>query len=245
MKLRFSLSIVAIITSLAVHSPAQESEAPPTAYQAMKLAMATLPPENQAKLTEVVGLDGYPAPKTWTITFFDPAARAGMRVVTVENGRIRSQKQPSQGYTGAGEPPVLNVAKLNVDSGAAFAVANQKATEGFFGLHYRLRPGTNGTIPVWDLELLGRNGGVVGVMQVSADNASLLSAKYMSEENGPAESTVASNEEDGFVDRASRTMQKTGKDFKNSLFFVGGELEEFFTGERTIDVDENESAGSR
>jgi len=224
-----------LLAMAAVAVNAQEN-APTTAYNAMRLAMATLPPDNKAKLVEVVGLEGYPAPDTWTIQFFDPEARAGLRVVTVQEGKIRSQKQPSQGFTGAGEPPTLNLSKLNVDSGAAFAVANKKATAGFYGLNYRLRPGAEGTLPVWDLELLGKEGGVVGTLQISADNAALLNAKYAEEDHPLPESAIESGE-DPFIDRAARTMQKTGEDVKGGLFHVGGELQEFFTGKRTIDRD--------
>jgi len=216
------------------------SQAPPqapTAYTAMRLAMNTLPPDSPAKLVEVVGLQGEPAPATWTITFFDPEARADMRVVQVENGVVRSQKQPSRGFTGAGQPPFIDVAKLNVDSGAAFAVANQQARVGFDQISYRLRPSAAQDQPIWDLTLIDRNGVIVGTLEIAADDAELLAARYT-----PAEDNVVGNQpaqgQDSFTVRAGRTLEKTGKDLKNHLFFVGGELEEFFTGERTIDVED-------
>lgn len=233
MKFLFSF----LLLTAPLWSFAQAPNQTPTAYAAMRSAMNTLPPGSPAKLVEVTGLQGQPAPSIWTVTFFDPEARADMRVVTVENGVVQSQKQPARGFTGAGQPPFIDITKLNVDSGAAFAIANQQAQVGFDAISYRLRPSAARDQPVWDLTLIDPQGTIAGTMEVAADDAALLSATYTPADNSVV-GTQPTDGQDSFPVRAGRTLEKTGKDLKNSLFFVGGELEEFFTGERTIDVED-------
>jgi len=234
---RFLLAVTLTLSTVC-HA---DDQSPPSAFLAMRAAINALPPDNAARIIEVTGQLGEPDPTTWEITFFDPDARADLRIVTVRNGIVTSQKQPSRGFTGSGAPTAIDPAKLNVDSTAAFTVAERRAGTPFSYLNYRLHPGGESQPPRWSVELFNRQKDLVATLTIAADDGSLLHASHPVTDSTTAATTTTADSDsdsDSFFTRAGRTLNRTGHDIQRGFLHVGGELQEFFTGNRTIDRQE-------
>ncbi len=192
----------------------------------------------------------------------DPSARGGVREFVVANGGIASERTPVRGYTvGTGAFPVLNFARLNVDSDEAFKVANKQSVEkklGFHSVDYTLRTNDSGGSPMWVMHLFDYMGAPVGVLRVSAEDGKLIAGLQVDPDArqkpvatdaprptpaaGPAPTLplVAATPSPtpvfkgglfGFVERTSKDVGRTVK--KTSLN-VAGTVQEALTGEDTI-----------
>ena len=91
-----------------------------TAYDALRQIGRELGDQNLNRVIEVTGRDGTPQPRTWRVLLSDPRARAGVREVEVQRGKIASQRTPVKGYSGRPENAVMDFQKLNLNSDGAF-----------------------------------------------------------------------------------------------------------------------------
>ena len=116
-----------------------------------------------------------PQPAVWKIVISDPAARAGVREVEVQRGRIIAERSPTvRGATGE----VMDFSHLNLDSEGVFTVVNQECGQRgilFDRVDYSLRSGSGGGSPVWTAELFDGRNGKVATFQVAADSGTILS----------------------------------------------------------------------
>jgi hypothetical protein len=196
---------------------AQNSGTVNDAFQAGRQAVK---PEVQTKVVSVYGIGTPSAIEKWYIIFYDPSVPSHGRAVLVENNKI-TKTYPANGgttYSAAlafdpsritSEVPVLSAAQ-------AYAAKHSIAYD---SVHALLKQ-TSADKPFrWRVELLdsGKNKGYV---YVSALDATV--AYYAGPSSGKKSSSDSSSE--GFAN-----------DVKNTFLGIGGDLEEFFTGERTVD----------
>src|SRR5207248_1176103 len=73
-----------------------------SAYHALRVLGTTRGEAILNRVVEVQGRDGAPQPTTWSVTVDDPAARGGVRVFEVRNGRVVSEHAPVR--RSAGQP---------------------------------------------------------------------------------------------------------------------------------------------
>ena len=211
-----------------------------TAYLALKAAQKGA--DSSARLIEVTGERGEPQPQEWKVILSDPAARGGIREIVASGDVIVSQRTPVKGYTGAGSEPSIALARLNVDSDRAFEIANKQAVArkiGFSWVDYTLRANADGGAPMWILRLQNNMGSKVGVVQISAENGSVVVPLEVSEPPSPEPAEQVSDSSTGrsvggFIGRVGGTLGNVGNAVKDTTLRTVGSVQEFLTGERTI-----------
>ena len=208
----------------------------------MALKAAQKGADSSARLIEVTGERGEPQPQEWKVILSDPAARGGIREIVASGDVIVSQRTPVKGYTGVGSEPSIALARLNVDSDRAFEIANKQAVArriGFSWVDYTLRANADGGAPMWILRLQNNMGSKVGVVQISAENGSVLVPLEVSEPPSPEPSEQVSDSSNGrsvggFIGRVGGTLGNVGNAVKDTTLRTVGSVQEFLTGERTI-----------
>ena len=133
--------------------------------------------DGSASLITITGERGAPQPQEWKVIFGDSAARGGIREIVTSGDVIVSQRTPLKGNTGVGSEPAIALTRLNLDSDGAFEIANKEAIAkkiGFSWVDYTLRANAVGGAPMWILRLYDSMGIRVGVIQISAENGSLI-----------------------------------------------------------------------
>jgi hypothetical protein len=211
-----------------------------TAYLALKAAQKGA--DGSASLIAVTGERGAPQPQEWKVIFSDPAARGGIREIVTSGDVIVSQRTPLKGYTGVGSEPAIALTRVNLDSDGAFEIANKQAIAkkiGFSWVDYTLRANAVGGAPMWILRLYDSMGIRVGVIQISADNGSVIMPLEASEPppTEPAEQfsdSSAGKEIEGVIGRVGGTLEGVANAVKDTTLRTVGTVQEFFTGERTI-----------
>jgi len=200
-----------------------------TAYQALRTVGAERSKTLLNNVIEVKGRNGAPQPEVWTVLLNDPLARGGVREIEVSKGHIVSERTPVRAYSGQGEGIVLNFTLLNLDSQGAFAVAETEARNakiGFYGADYLLRCEDNGSAPIWVVQLLDQQQHSLGSVSIAADSGTVVAKTFGGKT--PQESGAANG---GVKEHLVRFSESVGR----SVRHVSGNVEEFLTGERTLD----------
>jgi len=165
--------------------------------------------------------------QTWWVIFYDPSVESHGRAVKVDNGQITRTYVAKGGVVYddgltfpaaqvAGEGPALTAAK-NYAAEHALAYDHVRALLRVTSANQTLR---------WRVQLL--NGPTSkGFVFVNATDGSF--ALYSPP--GSVGTHTSSNTGGGVVGDAERA----GNDVKNTFLGIGGDLQEFFTGERTVD----------
>jgi hypothetical protein len=211
-----------------------------TAYLALKAAQKAA--DGSARLIEVTGERGVPQPQEWKVLLSDPTARGGIREIVTSGDVIVSQRTPVKGYAGVGSESSIALARLNVDSDRAFDIANKQAIArkiGFSWVDYTLKASADGGVPLWVLRLQNNMGSNVGVVQISAENGSVVVPLEVSEPplTEPSEQVSDSSTTrriGGFIGRVGGTLGNVGNAVKDTTLRTVGTVQEFLTGERTI-----------
>jgi hypothetical protein len=211
-----------------------------TAYLALKAAQKAA--DGSARLIEVTGERGVPQPQEWKVLLSDPTARGGIREIVTSGDVIVSQRTPVKGYAGVGSESSIALARLNVDSDRAFDIANKQAIArkiGFSWVDYTLKANADGGVPLWVLRLQNNMGSNVGVVQISAENGSVVVPLEVSEPplTEPSEQVSDSSTTrriGGFIGRVGGTLGNVGNAVKDTTLRTVGTVQEFLTGERTI-----------
>jgi len=200
-----------------------------TAYQALRTVGSERSQALLNNVIEVKGRNGTPQPTSWTVLLNDPLARGGVREIEVSKGHITSERTPVKAYSGQGEGIVLNFKLLNLDSEGAFAVAEAEARAaniGFYGADYLLRCDDAGNAPVWVIQLLDEQQHNKGSVSIAADTGAVITKTFGGEKTKG--SWVAGGGLKGHLIRFSDSVGR-------SILHAGGAVEEFLTGERTVD----------
>ena len=201
-----------------------------TAYQALHVLTRERPNIGLTRVLKVEGLNGSPQPAVWKIVLDDPSARGGIREFEVSNDSVTSEKTPIQAYSGSAEGVVMDFKKLNIDSAAAFVIANNEATTakvGFDQVNYLLHCNTSNTAPTWVLTLMNDQKKKVGTLEIEADSATVVRREGF---RGGEIGVARGNE----VDEPDK-KSGAGKKIKDSFIHAGATVEEFFTGHRTLE----------
>jgi hypothetical protein len=221
MKSNYFLSSILAALGAALISGTAWAQNPGTVDAAFQTARQAVKPDVQTKVVSLYGLGAPNAIEKWYIIFYDPTVASHGRAVLVENHQI-TKTYPANGgvtYSAAlsfdpsritSEGPALSAAQLYA---AKHAIA-------YDSVRVLLRQTSVNKPFRWRVELLdsGKSRGYVYV------NALDDTVAYYS---GPSS------------DKKSASSDDSGKGFandvKNTFLGIGGDLEEFFTGQRTVD----------
>lgn len=217
-----------------------------SAYSALRTAQRVA---STGSLVEVKGERGEPQPQQWVILYNDPQARGGVREVVVANGEVVSQRTPLNGYSGITSQPSIKLSRLNLDSEAAFQIANKQAQQrqvGFNWVDYNLRAESTTGSPVWVMRLFDNMGAQVGTMQVSAEDGSVVVplqiAQVRSNEDTSQFSDSGTGQKmGGLIGTVTGTVERSANTVKNVTLRTVGNVQEFLTGNRTIGPQDDEN----
>jgi len=194
-----------------------------TVNDAFQTARTAVKPELQTKVVSVYGTGTADAIAKWYIIFYDPTVATHGRAVLVENGKITKTYAANGGVTYSStltfdpsrissEVPALNAAQ-------GYAAKHHIAYDSVTALLHQ----TSANKPFrWKIGLVdnGKNRGYVFVNALDDTVAS-----YQEPSSQKSSSSASAHD----------TGEGFAHDVKSTFLGIGGDLEEFFTGERTVD----------
>ncbi|HEX4708551.1 MAG TPA: hypothetical protein VH229_12570 [Candidatus Udaeobacter sp.] len=151
-----------------------------TAYEALRVVGSQLGQGALNHIVTITGTKGNPQPDTWRIVLEDPQGR-GVRELHVADGRIDSDDRPGESTVGSAKGATINVARLNLDSSGAFAVASHTAEAShaqFSTADYTLRTDERGE-PTWIVTLLSRSSRPIGTIHIGATRGTVKRTEGM------------------------------------------------------------------
>ena len=152
-----------------------------TAYEALRVVGTQLGRGALSHVVSVTGVEGNPQPEKWKIILEDPDARGGARELEVADERIASDRPPARRATGSTEGATIDMARLNLDSSGAYAVASHTAEKShtqFATVGYTLRTDERGE-PIWIVTLLSTSSRPVGTIYIGATRGTVRRTEGM------------------------------------------------------------------
>ena len=151
-----------------------------TAYEALRVVGGQLGRDALNHVVSITGVEGDPQPEKWKIILEDPDAR-GVREVQVADERITSDRSPGRRAAGSTEGATIDMARLNLDSTGAYAVASHTADKShtsFATVDYTLRTDERGE-PTWIVTLLSTSSRPVGTIYIGATRGTVRRTEGM------------------------------------------------------------------
>ena len=197
---------------------------------AFQVARQAVNPNLQTKVVSVYGVGTPAAIQKWYIIFYDGSVASHGRAVLVENNQITKTYEARGGTTYS--------AKLTFDpsrissEGPALSAAQGYAAKrnlSYDTVHALLRQTAADKPFRWRVELLngGKSRGYVYVNALDDTVASYEPASTV-KSSGSSSSSSSSSSSDA-------SAEGFAHDVKHTFLGIGGDLEEFFTGDRTVD----------
>ena len=230
---------------LALLAPSVLAQERATAYEAMRIVGTEGNREYVDHIISVAGTNGEPQPETWKILVDDPKARGGVREFEIGNGRILSERTPLRVSVENSLGPVIDTAKLNLDSSGAYALAQQTANTShvpFASADYTLRVDERGN-PIWKVSLVRQDGEFAGTILIGANHGTVTRTEGLFAGGGEAaidqsadeaEPENADEEDDDRDEgnvverRIKHTFYKVRDDVKRTFYKVRRSFVDFF-----------------
>jgi hypothetical protein len=193
---------------------------------AINVAKDGVDPSLRQQIVSVYGVGTPAAIQTWWVIFYDPATASHGRAVKVENGRIVSTYEAKGGVV-YGDTLLITPAQITGE-GPALAAAQDYAGQhalAYDRVRLLLRVTTKDQALRWRVQLFDgtKNRGFVFV---NTSDGSL--AMYAPPDAVPTNSSSGTG-------GVSADVHHAANDVKDTFLGIGGDLQEFFTGERTVD----------
>ena len=222
MKLFSSILAVFGAVLLAGTASAQSSGSVNDAFQVARKAVK---PDIQTKVVSVYGLGTPSMIEKWYIIFYDPSVASHGRAVLVENHQI-SKTYPANGGTTYLASLTFDPSRITSEGPALSAAQGYAAKHhiSYDSVRALLKQTAKNKPFRWKVELLTGDRSR-GVVYVNALDDSVASYSSPSSATSTSKKAASSDDQD----------QGFGNDVKHTFLGIGGDLEEFFTGERTVD----------
>ena len=234
---RFLLSGVAALAVLLLAPAAARAES--TVSQAFHVARGAVSSGMQTHVVSIYGTGSPQDIEKWYIIFYDPSISSHGRAVLVENGQIVKTYAANGGAVYQSDL-AFDPSRLTPE-GPALAAAQDYAAR--HGLRYdsvrALLKQTSLNRPFrWRIELMkdGQGNGYVFVNALDSSVAAYVppgSGAAVAESNSTTTTTTTTRRTTSDDDSAD--SGGFGNDVKRTFLGIGGDLQEFFTGERTVD----------
>jgi hypothetical protein len=198
-----------------------------SASNAVNIAKDGVDQSLRDRIVSVYGVGTPAAIQTWWVIFYDPSVASHGRVVKVDNGQI-TRAYEAKGGVVYSNSLTFAPAQL-VGEGPALAAAQNYAAQhalAYDSVRALLRMPTKDQSFQWRIQLLNGSASQGFVFVNSADGTF---AMYAPPGSLPAKSGT------GSTDGVETDARHAGNDVKNTVLGIGGDLQEFFTGERTVD----------
>ena len=193
-----------------------------TVNDAFQVARKAVSPTIQTKVVSVYGIGTPSAIEKWYIIFYDPSVGTHGRAVLVENHQI-SKTYPANGGITYSSSLTFDPSRITSEGPALSAAQGYAAKHhiSYDSVHALLKESDKNKPFRWKVELIA-GGHSRGTVYVNALDDSV--AAYASPSAAKKNHASSDNSDEGF-----------GNDVKNTFLGIGGDLEEFFTGQRTVD----------
>jgi hypothetical protein len=198
-----------------------------SASDAVNVAKDGVDPGLRDRIVSVYGVGTPAAIQTWWVIFYDPSVPSHGRAVKVENGQI-TRSYEAKGGVVYDDSLTYSPSQVTGEGPALAAAQNYAAEHALAYDHVRtlLRMTTQNQAFRWRVQLL--NGSTSkGFVFVNAADGTF--AMYAPPGSVPTKEGTATG--GGLVGDAKRAAN----DVKSTFLGIGGDLQEFFTGERTVD----------
>jgi len=198
-----------------------------SAVNAVDIAKDGVDASLRDRVVSIYGTGSPAAIQTWWVIFYDPSVPSHGRAVKVENGQVVRSYEAKGGVIYSDTLTFPRTQVTGTES--ALIVAQDYAAQhalAYDNVRVLLRTTTANPAFRWRIQLLdGKTSR--GFVYVNAQDGTF--ALYSPPDSVPSKDTAAST---GGV---AGDVQKAGKEVKNTFLGIGGDLQEFFTGERTVD----------
>ncbi len=193
-----------------------------TVGDAFQVARGAVKPELQTKVVSVYGTGAPAAIDKWYIIFYDPGVPSHGRAVLVQDQKI-AKAYPANGGIVYSKDLTFDPSRITSER-PALSAAQTYATRhkiAYDSVHALLKQTAANKPFRWRVELL-HEGRSRGFVYVNALDDSV--AAYTSPAAAKKQTSGSSESDEGFAN-----------DVKNTFLGIGADLEEFFTGDRTVD----------
>jgi hypothetical protein len=223
MKSNYLLSSILAVLSAVLISGTAWAQNSGTINDAFQTARQAVKPEVQTKVVSLYGLGTPGAIEKWYVIFYDPSVPSHGRAVLVENHQI-TKTYPANGGVTYSEALTFDPSRITSE-GPALSAAQSYAVKhaiAYDSVRVLLRQTSVNKPFRWRVELLdgGKNKGYVYV------NALDDTVAYYAGPSSEKKSSSGSSDD---------SVEGFANDVKNTFLGIGGDLEEFFTGQRTVD----------
>ena len=214
--------ILAVFGSVLISATAW-AQSSGTVNDAFQVAKSAVKPDQQHKVVSIYGIGTPSAIQKWYIIFYDPTVSSHGRAVLVENGQI-TKTYPANGGMTYSSSLTFDPARITSEGPALAAAQNYAAKHSIaYDSVTALLHQTSANKPFrWKIGLLN-DSAKKGYVYVNAIDDSV--AYY---ESASSEKHASSNSSDD-------SAEGFANDVKHTFLGIGGDLQEFFTGERTVD----------
>ncbi|MBV9464233.1 MAG: hypothetical protein JO317_08405 [Verrucomicrobiae bacterium] len=194
-----------------------------SAFDALQQASRVVPRSAVHNVVRVEGINGHVQPKQWKITYFDESSPRDTRVVTVAKDEVLKIDQPLAILSGADEDEVMNLNDVKLDSTTVVNAVHRLCYDNKLPLYYMdavlEKPQGGMVTPLWVCHLKNARQNEFGAIKVSAKTGKIL-------------------ETEGVVLSANsklRAEKSFGASIRDTFLGIGGKIEQWFSGERTVD----------
>lgn len=198
-----------------------------SAQQAFDVAKDGVDAELRGRIVSVYGTGSPAGVDTWWVIFYDPSAASHGHAVRVANGQIVRSYEAKGGVI-YGDTLTFPPDRIHGVNKALHAAEDYAAQHSLAYDHIRvlLRLTRHDQTLRWRVQLLdgGVSKGFVFVDAASGAFAHYEPASHHHEAAGT-----------GNGDSVEASAHAAGNDIKNTFLGIGGDLQQFFTGERTVD----------
>ena len=215
--------LLLIVVVCANVSFAAEKASQYSAMKALKVAANAVPQNVRNQLVRIVGEEGRLHPMTWQVVFYDDSASMDMRIITISRGEVLTNETPWSMLEQTNLAGCMNLRDIKLDSKDVINTVHKLCYENkipVYVMDARLEKLQHGNVtPLWECVLKNARDNVIGTIWVSAKTGKILKTEDI-------ELTPESK---------LRAEKSFGQSFVDSFLGLGGNMEEFFTGERTVD----------
>src|SRR5438067_7107560 len=182
-----------------------------TAYEALRVVARQSGRGVLNHIVSITGIQGDPQPEKWKIILEDPGGRGGARELEVADGRIASEETTGRSLAGSTEGAMIDMARLNLDSSGAYAVASHTAEASharFVTADYTLRTDERGE-PVWIVTLRNSSLRPVGTIYIGGTRGTVrrTDGMFAGATLADAQSDYAHGDVTGVIRNAKRSIK--------------------------------------
>jgi len=198
-----------------------------SASEAVSVAKDGVDSSLRDRIVSVYGVGTPAAIQSWWVIFYDPSVPSHGRAVKVANGQITRTYEAKGGVVYA-DTLTFSRAQVTGEGPALAAAQNYAAEHALAYDHVRalLRVTAQGQSFRWRVQLLNGPASKGFVFVNAADGTFAMYAPPGS---------IPTREGTGTGGGIAGDAQRAANDVKNTFLGIGGDLQEFFTGERTVD----------